>query len=213
MFNHCAEQLAMAEATILRSQNISDIALHRNVVAGMAMQFLEAHAALKYVLWLDDDMVFSVEDIQALRWFCRSLDAPVTASYCKRGKPAELTWAFAGAEYSKRNAALPTADVVDVYPVVAGMGAMMLSRDDFTMTCKAVHQFAKVEANGKKLFPAVCWTTAIPDEKTGIVEWVSEDRAYSSLLWSVVGGLWGVPVALGHVSEVPLLPTSDASWL
>lgn len=213
MFNHCAEQLAMAESMILRSQGISDIALHRNIVAGMAMQFIESHQEVRYVLWLDDDMVFSLEDIQGLRWFCRALDAPVTACYCKRGYPSQLTWGFAGPEYSKRTAALPTGDLIDVYPVVAGMGAMMLSRNDFTMTCAAVPQFDKVEAAGKKTFPAVCWTTAITDETTGKVEWVSEDRAYSSLLWSAIGGLWGVPIALGHVSEVPLLPSVDASWL
>jgi|WetSurMetagenome_2_1015567.scaffolds.fasta_scaffold00908_29 hypothetical protein len=207
----------MAGAVIVRSTGISDIALHRNLIAGMGMQVLKSNEQLSSVLWLDDDMTFAVEDIAALKYFAAIGHCAVTAIYCKRGNSKELTCgpAFAPNESGADHKwlALPDGSEVECFPVIAGMGAMMLSRDDFVKSCELSQRCFGKTKTAADAMPAVCFSGPMANDD-GSYEWVSEDRAYSSLLWSVLpGGLFAVPVAVGHVSEVALVPDADAVWL
>lgn len=207
----------MAGAVIVRSTGISDIALHRNLIAGMGVQVLRTNEKLTSVLWLDDDMVFSVEDIAALKYFASIGHCAVTAVYCKRGNQKELTCgpAFAVNEpgADRKWLALPDGSEVECVPVIAGMGAMLLSREDFLRSCELSQRCFGKKKTASDAMPAVCFSGPMANDD-GSYEWVSEDRAYSSLLWSVLpGGLFAVPVAVGHISEVALLPDADAAWL
>jgi len=209
------EELSACGAHILPSYHCSDVALHRNLVAGRALQILEAKPDLRYLLWLDDDMVGTVAHVTFLRATCADLGAAVTGLYCKRTDPSVLTVKQQACEHP-RQAVIDTEQnesiSFDCHGVLAGMGCLMLSRKHFLAHCEAVPAFDHVIAGRKMGVPALCCSGVCPDEN-GKVGWVSEDQCYCQGLWQWANGVWTAPIVFGHMSEIALTPQVNAMWL
>jgi hypothetical protein len=208
------EDMSACGAQIVASYHCSDVALHRNLVAGRALQVLEQNESLRFVLWLDDDMVATLAHVAFLRLACSALDAAVTGLYCKRTDPSVLT--------IKQQARAEPRDVViqagseslafTSHGVLAGMGCLMVSRSDFRLHAATVPAFDHVIGGRKMGVPALCCSGVCPDE-TGKIGWVSEDQCYCQGLWQWASGVWTAPIVFGHMSETALTPDVVPSWL
>lgn len=208
------EDLSACGANIVASYHCSDVALHRNLVAGRALQVLEANERLRWVMWLDDDMVGTLAHVAFLRAACSELKAAVTGLYCKRTDPAVLTIKQQARELPKRVCFDTELKPVsfESHGVLAGLGCLMVSRDDFQLHAATVPAFDHVIAGRKMGVPALCCSGVCPDE-TGKIGWVSEDQCYCQGLWQWCRGVWTAPIVFGHMSETALTPDVVPSWL
>lgn len=213
------DALAEAGVTICISYGITDVALHRCLVAGRAVRGLtKDYPGLNYVFWLDDDMFGTPEHVAFLRAAVDAMpyQGAVTGIYCKRNNPKQITIRpYAGEEsYTsslmfQRSYMIPQRCEFETHPVLAGMGCMMLKKQTFLEHCAASPQF-ETHTHGEA--PAICASGPCLDE-TGKFGWVSEDQCYSTGLWKYAGGVWTTPIAFSHLAEVPLLPLPDSEWL
>jgi hypothetical protein len=208
------EDLSACGAHIIPSYHCSDVALHRNLVAGRALQVLEQHDRLRFVMWLDDDMVGTVAHIAFMRAAAVGLQAAVTGLYCKRTDPSVLTIKQQAREEPRSTRILSDREVlqIDCHGVLAGMGCLMVPRTDFLAHCNAVPKFDHVIAGRKMGVPALCCSGVCPDEN-GKIGWVSEDQCYCQGQWQWCNGVWTAPIVFGHMSEIALTPEVNAKWL
>jgi hypothetical protein len=208
------EELSACGATIIPSYHCSDVALHRNLVAGRALQVIEQHDRLRFIFWLDDDMVGTVAHIAFLRATCIALQAAVTGLYCKRTDPSVLTIKQQACEVPHEAKILTTNDLLhfESHGVIAGMGCLMVPRTDFLAHCEAVPAFDHVIAGRRMGVPALCCSGVCPDER-GKIGWVSEDQCYCQGLWQWGSGVWTAPIVFGHMSDIALTPHVNANWL
>lgn len=167
-------------------------------------------------MWLDDDMVASPAHVAFLRDACAALAACVTGIYCKRGEPRVVTIKhYIGESPQTVNVFADDGPVSFVsYPVTGGMGCMMLPVDTFLAHCRTVPSFMQLDGTGKNLepVPGIC-ASGMTADTNGNLGWLSEDQCYCESLWHWANGVWTVPAAFGHVSEVPLAPIPNAQWL
>lgn len=206
------ERVSARRATIVASYHCSDVALHRNLVAGRALQALAANDSLKYVFWLDDDMVGTPAHVAFLRATCDALQAAATGLYCKRTDPGVLTIKQQAREEPRRVTLAGESLSFESHGVIAGMGCLMVPRDDFLVHADTVPAFDHVIAGRKMGVPALCCSGVCPDER-GKIGWVSEDQCYCQGLWQWCGGVWTAPIVFGHMSETALTPQVNAQWL
>jgi hypothetical protein len=220
------QSLAEAGALLCVSHGLSDIAMHRCVVAARGMKLLAEREHLKFVLWLDDDMLTSIESVAFLRAAVMASNQACTAYYCKRGFPHELALReVPEIAPSLVSLMLDSMLTIEVRPTLCGMGFMMLSREQFLEHCGIV---PRVVRSADSYVPAICrsgpvettWTESDPVETTWTksgevvsVAWFSEDISYCDSLWTLVKGVVAVPIAVAHLSTVALLPAPDAAWL
>lgn len=208
------EDLSACGATIVASYHCSDVALHRNLVAGRALQVLERNENLRFVLWLDDDMVGTVAHVAFLRATCEDIEASATGLYCKRTDPSVLTIKQQARE-DMREAVIQTeseALAFTSHGVIAGMGCLLVPRTEFLVHAATVPAFDHVIAGRKTAVPALCCSGVCPDEN-GKIGWVSEDQCYCQGLWQWGNGVWTSPIVFGHMSETALTPQVNAQWL
>jgi hypothetical protein len=208
------ENLSACGATIIPSYHCSDVALHRNLVAGRALQVLEQTTGIRFVFWLDDDMVGTVSHVEFLRATSASLKAAVTGIYCKRTDPSVLTIKQQAREVPRRACIDTVHEKIefDCHGVLAGMGCLMVRREEFLAHSEAVPAFDNVIAGRKMGVPALCCSGVCPDER-GKIGWVSEDQCYCQGLWQWGSGVWTAPIVFGHMSDIALTPHVNANWL
>ena len=208
------EEMSACGATIVASYHCSDVALHRNLVAGRALQTLERNEGLRFVFWLDDDMVGTVAHVAFLRATCAKLRAAVTGLYCKRVDPAVLTIKQQAREDPRDVVIATETELLSFvsHGVIAGMGCLMVSRSDFLLHAATVPAFDHIIAGRKMGVPALCCSGVCPDER-GKIGWVSEDQCYCQGLWQWCSGVWTAPIVFGHMSEIALTPEVRAQWL
>jgi hypothetical protein len=178
------------------------------------MQVLARNDALQYVMWLDDDMVGTVAHVAFLRAASSDLQAATTGLYCKRTDQSMLTIKSQAYE-DPRTVSVQTETeelLIKTYGVLAGLGCLMLRRQEFLAHCEAVPAFDHVIAGSKTGVPAVCCSGVCPDER-GKIGWVSEDQCYCQGQWQWGNGVWTVPIVFGHMSEIALAPEINAQWL
>lgn len=208
------EDLSACGATIIPSYHCSDVALHRNLVAGRGLQILNEFDRLRYVFWLDDDMVGTVAHVAFLRATSRMLDAAATGLYCKRTDASVLTIKQQAREDPRRVTINTESDLLsfDSHGVLAGMGCLMVPRAKFLAHALAVPAFDHVIAGRKTQVPTMCCSGVCPDE-SGKFGWVSEDQCYCQGQWQWGNGVWSAPIVFGHMSEIALTPAVNAQWL
>lgn len=169
------------------------------------------------MLWLDSDMVATPMHVQLLSHllsvapFCGRILHAVTGIYCKRGVPGVLTVRKQTDETELFcDVRFPVADSqVRLWPVIAGMGCLLQTRESFLGACEAVPD---IRGNGPVGFPAITASGACQDS-SGRWGWASEDQAYCQLLWQLDYRVYAVPIKFAHMSLVPLIPAADAVWL
>jgi len=214
-------------AEICSSMHCSDPALHRVIIAGRAMQdYLGEGTPFRYVLWLDDDMAFSLAGVHMLREVSRRIGRPVSAAYCLRGRPNQLAWKRLPVDVATEDSVViwgtspdgategPTA-LVPLYPILSGMGSLMVPAGQFRdhwRSCLKVGERLDGTIDYPTHMAAICSSTLQPN-RDGVYVWVSEDHAYCEGLWEMHFGVWGVPIVFHHVSELPLAPIPEALWL
>jgi hypothetical protein len=159
-------------------------------------------------------MVGTVAHVEFLRATCEDLRAAVTGLYCKRTDPSTLTIKQQACEEPREAVIRTEKDLLSFtcHGVLAGMGCLMLRRQEFLAHCEAVPAFDHVIAGRKMGVPALCCSGVCPDER-GKIGWVSEDQCYCQGLWQWGSGVWTAPIVFGHMSDIALTPQVNANWL
>jgi hypothetical protein len=197
--------------------------LHRCIVAGRAWNAIRAadRDRYRYVLWIDDDMVPPLGAVQLMREAVSQIGASVTCYYCKRGASGALAlrkWegspvvvAFSHRDSGPQQAQATT--TVALQPVIGGMGCLMVPTEQFLLHVSSVPNVERPNPDGTTSdMPGICSSGFCADQQ-GKLGWLSEDLVYGQSLWHWCSGLYGLPIRWGHVSEVTLIPTEDATWL
>lgn len=208
------EEMSACGATILASYMCSDVALHRNLIGGRGLRALENDRALRFVFWLDDDMVGTLAHVAFLRATCAVAQAAVTGLYCKRTDPSMLTIKQQAYE-QPRAVHIKTGYeelVFASHGVLAGMGCLMVRREEFLAHADAVPTFDHIVGGCKMQIPAVCCSGVCQDQN-GKIGWVSEDQCYCQGQWQWANGVWTAPIVFGHMSEIALTPDVNSTWL
>jgi hypothetical protein len=209
------QMLCACGAYPLTSFGISEIAGHRNIVAGRACMTFRTDSALEYALWIDDDMIASPSHIAALVAISRSLNdqVAISAIYCKRGNPRVLAMKLQGHEdYCSNLHVDPDCELVCYLPkIIGGMGCLVVPRDLFLSHCERCPQVGILHPGNAELdynsVPAVCSSYAESDPN-GKFHWISEDQSYTRAI-----PVFAAPIIVAHLSLVGLLPYPDAVWL
>lgn len=223
---YCLDTLADCGATIVASYGVSDVAMHRCIVAAKAVDTLQRVPRLNFVIWLDDDMSFTPAHVACLRDFVIRYDVAISGIYCRRGNPFVIAASVLDEQRSDlcsrsvcdviahvRETKKKTLDGVDIYPTTGGLGCLMLKATQFLRHCENVPSvpYNLKEGGALASLPEVCSSGM---RSIGcICRWVSEDEAYCVSLWQQKIGVFTVPVPFGHYSHVPLVPTADALFL
>lgn len=199
----------------------SDVAAHRNLVAGRARTLIRAKPCWRYVLWLDDDMLPTPSDIGCLRAIARAMREAiaVTAMYCKRADPRRLTLrpvldtsgmpVIADCDVSQECHVHGTeVPLFELPRVVGGMGCLLVPVDTFLRHCALMGDVGIIRSSdaGEEPVPAVC--SAGVRTSDGHAYWQSEDIGYTSGM-----AVHAAPLVVAHLSLVGLLPYSNARWL
>lgn len=223
---YCVDTLADCGATIVASYGVSDVALHRCIVAAKGVDTLR-RVPINFVIWLDDDMSFTPAHIACLKHFVLRYDVAISGIYCRRGNPFVIAASLLDTERGDLNSSVCSDviarvsevkerrnDAVDIYPTTGGLGCLMLKSTQFLQHCDRVPSVPYNLKGGGELasIPEVCWSgmRMLGGENR---RWVSEDESYCISLWQHAIGVFTVPVPFGHYSHVPLVPTADALFL
>ena len=218
----CLDRLARCGAEIIACYECSDPALHRCIVAERAVHLLKKRPSFKFVLWVDDDMSYTPADVAMLREFARGTGVAISGYYCKRGNSMSLTLKHHDGpvltvEHSKamllHECEIERHPTVELLPVTAGMGFMILPRETFDRHCESVPQCSRtLQDECGRSMPAICSSGPIRYDD-GTFGWCSEDEVYCRSLWHHGRGVYAAPIAVGHVSSVPLLPSPESVFL
>jgi hypothetical protein len=209
------QMLCDAGAYPVTSFGVSDVALHRCLVAARARTTMLSASALRYALWLDDDIIATPSHIAGLRAIASGLTDRVAASalYCKKSNPKQLAFRVVGEEFcavSPRCDVETTEEIECVCPrVVGGMGCLLVPRDIFLASCETAAECGGVvlPTGARETMPAIC--SSGPDiDADGHVRWQSEDDSYTSSMPVIAA-----PISVAHLSLVALLPYPGAAWL
>jgi len=210
MAKPCLDYARQFGASIIESFGVTDIGLHRCMIAQKAMRALQDHPELQYVLWYDDDMVVTPWHVDVLRAASSALGVSVTAHYCKHTSTRRLTArSFPG--FGSYLYWTHDGTVSELVPVVCGMGALLVRRQDFIAAWDRSPAFCTHTTDDIEL-RAIAASGPAPDVD-GVLGWISEDQVYCTALWQYASGVYAVPLPVGHVSKVALYPTPDAAYL
>lgn len=185
-------------------------------MAGRAWEVLRRDGGkYEFVLWLDDDMICRENTVQFMVACSLLTGVAVTGYYCKRGQSTCLALSRMPGE--KLHFVLRDTNQderrIELAPVIGGMGCLLIPRAQFIKHVESVPSVTKFDADGKRSdMPGVCSSGFCPDE-TGTLGWLSEDLVYGQSLWHWANGVYAAPVVWAHISEMPLLPLPNATWL
>lgn len=226
MTRACIDRLVSFGADVQHSWGCSDPALHRCIIAGKAWNVLkEDKGKYQYMIWIDDDMVCGDGYVQLMRSACKQTGASISGVYCKRGCSGAL--ALREWDGLERQCAfelkepvpiegigsVELAESITLRPVIGGMGCLMVPREAFLKHVSSVPNVHRRHPDGKRSdMPGVCSSGFCPDDR-GKLGWLSEDLVYGQSLWHWATGIYMLPLAWGHLSEVQLLPSQNAIWL
>jgi len=166
------DALACAGIPTIMNIGCADIALGRNmdITRGLERALAEG---IEVMLLIDDDMVFSVEQVQAICAQAKDSDHPVSGIYCMKNRELAI-W-----------------QIEDTNLFLGGLGFMAVSVKLLDEKAKTVPQFKW------KDLTAHAWTVAGP--RDGV--WVQEDRYFCEVFGGVyvapiiVGHIKHVPMA------------------
>lgn len=194
-------RLEQMGARVRVSRGISDIALHRNLMAATAYEILIADPdAYDTVFWLDGDMDATPTHVLALCHLANELGTAVCGMACSRvddkrivvkvleGKPIEV--------YGHK-----------LLPCYAGLACMAIRTDKFMDTLDAMDWF-ELE---KRQIPALCQSRIIKHGDENIFR--TEDMFASQMLWEHGNGIHVAPVVFGHLTQCSLRPAEDAKFM
>lgn len=175
--------LAIAGAIIQYGSCYAEVSLTRNLQAYHAEKKLRGDDSLRWVLWLDHDVMIMADGIAHLRELARFSQGSVSALYLNRHQDSPV----AAAEYVKGRAArvveYESGEKSVLLPALTGLGAFMQSREAFLLHCDESERFAF--HSYRQEVPAVCMS-AIYDSSyagnyvrtVGDRVWVNEDFDY-----------------------------------
>lgn len=195
-------------ATVVNSYGISDIALHRCVLAGMGFDRLVQNLdAYSWVLWLDSDIVVHPAQIFRMMVWANMLGAKkatnlpdcvvVSARYLVQGRRVLAAMSV------KDENPIPFQDIGDdgshsgtmvAKPVYSGMGCMLMHVGTFIHQCTDAPRVTTM--GGANSFPAITCSGAIKHD--GGVVWASEDAMFCARLWASNHPVYLVPEDVGH---------------
>jgi len=217
----CLREYRDAGARTIRSVGVSDIALHRCVIAGMAETILLTRnqsadvARLRWVLWFDADMCAEVSALVDLRsqailaadalqrMQAREQWPAVSGRYVQRSRPNMLT---AQAVENEPPIVLSSEPRRELPAVYAGMGAMLQTAEAFLTHCAEAEH---IDWGGRSV-PMI--TAAGPARRaSGEPTWNSEDFAWCSWEWHYGRGVYLSTVPFGHVMRSVVRPSEGAA--
>lgn len=216
----CLDELVRLGADVQHSWGCSDPALHRCLMAGRAWDGLrQDNGKYKFVLWFDDDMVCKPGTVQLMRHCAKVLNVSISGLYCKRGMSTGFALSREQGECLRMQlpvrAGLLSQPVCDIElpPVIGGLGCLLIPREQFLLHVQSVPNVTRLPKDTRRTdVPGVCSSGYCADGD-GRLGWLSEDLVYGQSLWHWCRGVYACPVAWAHVSEVPLLPLTNAVWL
>lgn len=183
------------------------------------MEALEQDNDFAWVLWLDADMVGSVELVAGMIGVLESaimdLDsslerAPLLSGlYVTRQRPSH----FAA---QRRPLSVPALHVawlgqsVQLEPVNAGMGCLLQTRESFL---RHVNESGTLDW-GDRLLPMVCESRSkLEHVGRGTRKWFGEDWDYCHREWEHGGGVYLAPFRWGHVAYQELYPDESTQLI
>ncbi len=200
---------------------MSDVALHRCLIAGSAARVLTEDDQRTAVLWLDADTVAPVLHIQELLTWLWAVynhlndnelamspaEAPcLSGRYAQRGRPT----LYAARRVADGSAEPITVNGTELPPVYAGMGAFIQTSDAFLRHIGEA-QIIPWQREGEVLnVPGI---TACGPTKNwrGEITWGSEDFTYCEWEWTRGRGVFLAPTAFGHEVSQVMWPLDNAT--
>jgi len=175
------------------------------LLAQQVRDVLLEYTHLTSVLWFDDDMTGTSAHVRLMMYLSEAFSVAITGVYCKHSSQRLLT-----ARRYPGDAERIVLDNIELMPVLAGMGCMLVPADQFLGVWDCSPEFGT--HTGKKPLRAICASGPVRDAE-GTMGWVSEDQVYSQALWQYARGVYLAPIPWGHLTEVPLYPLADAKFL
>lgn len=174
-----------AGATYVQQSGSSDVTIARNLALTAACRTLRDKPELDVVLLVDDDMVFTTQDVVTITEHVRASKHAASGAYVNlRGqltvnlyKPELGLW-------------------------LAGLGFLAVHRELLLDVERMSHE---INYSGTRFF-AFTESCAIRDPGTGLYHWSSEDLT----LCRRFGGVELLPIAVGHVKPVPMYPDAES---
>jgi len=180
----CMNAVRMAGAAQLITEGSSDVAIARNISLSMAVRTMEMHPDRDVALFVDDDMVFSVEQAAALCVYV-----------AEKGVAASAVYSTSIGEVAANSELSPTAG-----KWLAGFGFLAVPRAALFAMAERVPKFQW--KNGQDLY---CFTDSALHEIQGVTRWVGEDYWFCYQL----GGVDLLPIAVGHLKTIPLFASDE----
>lgn len=193
--------LKRCDATVHVNRGVSDVALHRNIIARQALDLIDENPdKFDHVFWIDGDMTGSPMHVAALCKLAFEADACVNGLCSKKNNPK--AWCIKQVEADHAEAC-----GVDLAPVVCGLACM-------AMPVKALqHLYISVPwfTLDRPGIPALFQSRVVM--VNGMAEWHSEDIDFCVTAWEKGVGVFMAPVPFGHLGSFAVLPDPDGFWM
>lgn len=188
------------------SKGISDIALHRCMLACSTQKALQKHPRKwDAVVWLDGDMAASPQHVAVLAHLAHKHACCISGLYAK--KSASCAWC------AKPVDADPLQTELGALPAVSvGLGCLAIDALVFEQLCELGEGFTVKGEDDLDRIPAL-FQSCLVQLLDGSVEWQSEDLFFCSQTWKNGVGIYLAPIAFGHVTPLAVLPEPDGTWL
>jgi hypothetical protein len=196
--------LAANGATVITPKAKADVSLTRCLTAFEAEKRFRACRGLEWLLWLDQDMSATLDDVLMMLAFGGALGT-VSGRYCSRHANLIAAWALKDQKVGRPVKAL------------VGMGCLLQRRDSLLAHCDESPRFQYPTASD--YVPLVCrgriataeelsrYVTPPPMLRVG---WLGEDFDYSLLEFDRGRPIYVVAVDFRHEATAAILPPSSA---
>ena len=134
--------MAIAGAQIHYGECHPDVSLTRNLQCYFAEQYLQQDDRIKWVFWLDHDIMIPVDAVVELRELARAVQGSVSGLYVNRhhGEPRAAAEAVRG--WQPKTIELAGMKPTMLLPAFCGFGAFMQSRETFEAHLAESERFA-----------------------------------------------------------------------
>lgn len=139
---HTLSTMAVAGAQIHLGECHPDVSLTRNLQAYLAERTLLEDEQLKWVFWLDHDIMLPVESVVELRELARASGGSVSGLYINRHQAELLAAAECVIGWPAKTVELDWMLPTMLLPAFCGFGAFMQSRESFLRHCVESERFA-----------------------------------------------------------------------
>ena len=177
-FVRSIERLTMAGCAVIPQEGTADVTLARNLALTAAVQALRAGVTADVVLLVDDDMVFELSSVAAIATWVRGNQRAASAAYVM--KDGTLAAHFVGPRWH------------------TGLGFLALPAAQLLRIADESEPFVGKPNGGLVLE----FTRSGVITRDGGRRWLGEDYYFTERL----GGVDLLPMAVGHVKSVVLLP-------